>query len=281
MTPHSASPEPEITTAVDLCTPGGELNRSAVGWSRHPLHRANLSGWGRTKRWEYWCIQGPEHVLALTVSSIDYLALHTVWFMTYDGVEIDRTAIVPLGRVDASRTRSGGGEVSVARPGPADPHRTLGRTASDCAPPPTGSPPTPLDPPTGPRESGRGHPLERLTVSSTPSRRTPCRRRHGHRRRRRVSTSTRVSLRRPRPRPGPLALPDHLELGLRFRWSVTGARRAAVRWQVDRRHRHDRERPVPGRPAEQDRRRPGSGSTTPPTGCGPGACAVYGTAGSI
>ncbi len=104
--------EPEITSAVDLCAADGSLNRAAVGWTRHPRHRANLTGWGRTKRWEYWCVQGPDHVLALTVSSIDYLALHTVWFMTYDGVEIDRTAIQPLGRVDLPDT-SGGGEVGV------------------------------------------------------------------------------------------------------------------------------------------------------------------------
>ncbi|MEI2716026.1 MAG: DUF2804 domain-containing protein [Candidatus Nanopelagicales bacterium] len=110
------SHEPEITLPVDLCAPQGSLNPAAVGWTRKPLHRANLTGWGRTKRWEYWCVQGPDHVLALTVSSIDYLALHTVWFMTYDGVEIDKTAIIPLGRV-ALPQRSGDGEVGVRSAG--------------------------------------------------------------------------------------------------------------------------------------------------------------------
>ena len=45
---------PEISTPVDLCTVRGRLNRAAVGWTRRPLHRPNLRGWGRTKRWEYW-----------------------------------------------------------------------------------------------------------------------------------------------------------------------------------------------------------------------------------
>lgn len=116
MDPARLSPEPEILQPVDLCAARGKVNPAAIGWTRHPMHRANLSGWGRTKRWEYWCVQGPDHVLALTVSSIDYLALHTVWFMTYDGVEIDRTAIVPLGRVALPDT-SGGGEVGVRAPG--------------------------------------------------------------------------------------------------------------------------------------------------------------------
>lgn len=103
--------ESEITAPVDLCLPDGSLNPRAVGWSRHPVHQANLRGWGRTKRWEYWAVQSPDCVLALTVSSIDYLALHTVWFSDFHR-EIDRTAIIPLGRVTLPRT-SGGGEVGV------------------------------------------------------------------------------------------------------------------------------------------------------------------------
>lgn len=108
----SLTPEPEITRPVDLCLPDGHLDRSSVGWTRHPLHTANLRGWGRTKRWEYWCVQGPDHVLALTVSSIDYLALHTVWFMSYDGLEVDRTVIQPFSRVSLPRS-SGAGDLGV------------------------------------------------------------------------------------------------------------------------------------------------------------------------
>ncbi len=49
----------EITSAVPLCTASGRLNPEAVGWSRRPVHTANLRGWGRTKRWEYWGIVTP------------------------------------------------------------------------------------------------------------------------------------------------------------------------------------------------------------------------------
>ena len=53
--------EREITTPVDLCDARGRLAAGAAGWSRHPLHRANLKGpWGRRKRWEYWCVTTPE-----------------------------------------------------------------------------------------------------------------------------------------------------------------------------------------------------------------------------
>lgn len=72
--PHLASLaiEPELTYPVDLCQIDGHLNRTAVGWSRRPLHRANLKGRGRNKRWEYWCVQTPELVFAVTVSDLDY-----------------------------------------------------------------------------------------------------------------------------------------------------------------------------------------------------------------
>ncbi|MEV5398578.1 hypothetical protein AB0N26_20700 [Streptomyces cellulosae] len=36
--------EREITSPVDLCLPDGRLNPAAVGWTRRPLHRANLRG---------------------------------------------------------------------------------------------------------------------------------------------------------------------------------------------------------------------------------------------
>jgi hypothetical protein len=105
--------EPEITAAADLCTGTGRLNPAAVGWTRTPRHRANLRGWGRAKRWEYWAVQAPGHVLALTVSSIDYLALHTVWFMSYEGQDIEKTVMIPFGKVQLPHT-SGGGPIHVA-----------------------------------------------------------------------------------------------------------------------------------------------------------------------
>lgn len=96
-----ATHEHEITGPVDLCLPDGTLNPAAVGWSRRPLHRANLRGWGRTKRWEYWCVTTPTHLVALTVSDLDFLALNTVYVLGYGrpgGREIECTSLVPAGR---------------------------------------------------------------------------------------------------------------------------------------------------------------------------------------
>lgn len=36
--------ERELTDPVTLCLPNGRLNLAAVGWSRNPLHRCNLTG---------------------------------------------------------------------------------------------------------------------------------------------------------------------------------------------------------------------------------------------
>lgn len=68
----SVKSERELTAPVDLCLPGGQLNRDAIGWTRRPLVRANLRGWGRNKRFEYWCITTPTHVIAVNVSHSDY-----------------------------------------------------------------------------------------------------------------------------------------------------------------------------------------------------------------
>lgn len=83
--PSAPVPARELTSEVSLTAPDGTLNRSAVGWARRPLvdtsgigHRPHRS-FGRTKRWEYWNVIGPTHVLALTISSIDYAAVHEVW----------------------------------------------------------------------------------------------------------------------------------------------------------------------------------------------------------
>jgi len=75
----------ELATAVSLTGGDGRLNPAAVGWARRPI--LDTSGivkgphrtWGRTKRWEYWNVISPTHILSLTVSSIDYAAVHEVW----------------------------------------------------------------------------------------------------------------------------------------------------------------------------------------------------------
>ena len=90
--------EPEITAPVDLCTAAGQLNPAAVGWTRRPLHRCNLRGWGRTKRWEYWCVMTPTHLVGVTVADLDYLGLSNIYLLDYSGRELTRTAVRPLAR---------------------------------------------------------------------------------------------------------------------------------------------------------------------------------------
>lgn len=110
--PAELTHEPEITEPVDLCRADGRLNRAAVGWTRRPLHRANLRGRGRAKRWEYWCVTAPTHVLAVTVSDLDYAALHAVYVLGPDGTESRASSLVPLRRVGLPE-RSGAGPVTV------------------------------------------------------------------------------------------------------------------------------------------------------------------------
>ncbi|MCA0147101.1 DUF2804 domain-containing protein [Blastococcus sp. LR1] len=104
------TPEREITAPVDLCRPDGGVNPDAVGWTRRPLHRANLRGWGRTKRWEYWGIVSPTHVIGLTLSSLDYAGVHGVYVLDRrSGRESVQDAVVPLARGVALPDRSGVG----------------------------------------------------------------------------------------------------------------------------------------------------------------------------
>ena len=92
-----ATHEPELTEPVDLCTRDGRaLNPLARGWSRTPLHRANLRGrWGRTKRWDYWAVLAGDLVFGLVYADVDYLGLVGVWWC------------------DLSTGRSGGRDVAV------------------------------------------------------------------------------------------------------------------------------------------------------------------------
>ncbi|MEI2714137.1 MAG: DUF2804 domain-containing protein [Nocardioides sp.] len=106
-------PEREITEPVDLCNPDGTLNRDAVGWTRQPLHRGNLKGWGRTKRWEYWGIVSRKHILGIVVSSLDYAAVHGVYLLDRDkGTERMQDVVVPLARNTTMPERCGDGRVS-------------------------------------------------------------------------------------------------------------------------------------------------------------------------
>ncbi|GIF14437.1 DUF2804 domain-containing protein [Actinoplanes teichomyceticus] len=107
--------EIQITEPVDLCLPDGRLNPAAVGWSRRPLHRANLPGWGRNKRWEYWGVVTPAHILGVVVASLDYAGVHGLYLLDrVSGRELAVDATVPLARGVVLPDRSGSGRVSAS-----------------------------------------------------------------------------------------------------------------------------------------------------------------------
>jgi hypothetical protein len=74
--------EHELTEQVDLCTVDGErLNPAARGWSRRPLHRANLRGhFGLNKRWDYWAVLAGDLVVSSVYADIDHFGLADVWW---------------------------------------------------------------------------------------------------------------------------------------------------------------------------------------------------------
>ena len=75
--------ERELTEPVDLCTADGMLlNAAARGWSRHPLHRANLEGRvGSNKRWDYWAILAGDLVVSSVYSNVDHFGLADVYWV--------------------------------------------------------------------------------------------------------------------------------------------------------------------------------------------------------
>jgi hypothetical protein len=100
----------ELTARVDLCDPAGRLNPAAVGWTRRPLHTANLRGWGRTKRWEYWGVMTPQAFVGVTVSSLDYAGVHGIYVLDRrSGTETVRGTVEPLARSTVLPPRSGVG----------------------------------------------------------------------------------------------------------------------------------------------------------------------------
>jgi hypothetical protein len=105
--------EPELTAPVLQCTPDGRLNREAVGWSRRPLHRCNLSGhWPRKKKWDYWCVTTDTHLLSLTYAHVDYLGLVAAWALDYKTKQIvEHETVVPLGHGMALPETVGGGDM--------------------------------------------------------------------------------------------------------------------------------------------------------------------------
>ena len=77
--------ERELVSPVDLCGAAGRLNPAAVGWSRRPLVRANLSGHPlRKKRWNFWNWIEPGFVFSVTLADLDYASLCATFFIDFE-----------------------------------------------------------------------------------------------------------------------------------------------------------------------------------------------------
>ena len=77
--------ERELSAPVDLCDERGALNSAAIGWSRRPLVRANLSGHPlRKKRWNFWNWIEPGFVFSVTLADLDYASLCATFFVDFE-----------------------------------------------------------------------------------------------------------------------------------------------------------------------------------------------------
>lgn len=90
--------EIELTAPVTLSQMRGgrpqlPMNPAAHGWSRRPVvDTALYSGpgaWGRNKRWEYWGLMTPTHIIGFTVSSLDYAGVCQLYV-------VDRRTLTPI-----------------------------------------------------------------------------------------------------------------------------------------------------------------------------------------
>jgi hypothetical protein len=91
--------EREILEPVALTLPDGTLNPSAIGWTREPLHACALPrGWGRRKRWSYWCVMSERGALQITLADLDYLGLAVAsWLDLAKGELIEVRRVLPFG----------------------------------------------------------------------------------------------------------------------------------------------------------------------------------------
>ena len=95
--------ERELTERVDLTLPDGRLDPASIGWCRTPLVRTDGIGRGRArkgrnKRWEYWAVTTPTHVVALVLSHIDYAGVNALWcWDRRTGKAYNQDVITPLG----------------------------------------------------------------------------------------------------------------------------------------------------------------------------------------
>ncbi|RNF40098.1 DUF2804 domain-containing protein [Planococcus salinus] len=92
--------ERELTERVKLCDTKGQLNPSAIGYSRRPLVESNLHGnFMRKKKWNYWCVFGEEIMFSATISHLDYATVCFVYFLNYETQRFhEKTVVVPFTR---------------------------------------------------------------------------------------------------------------------------------------------------------------------------------------
>lgn len=92
--------ELELTEPVLLCNEKGNLNQDAIGWSRFPLHTANLKRhYLRKKRWNYWCFTSPTHLFSVTLSNVDYMGLPFIYILDFSKKEFaEKTILSPFGK---------------------------------------------------------------------------------------------------------------------------------------------------------------------------------------
>lgn len=84
---------------MSLCFGDGSLDPRAVGWTRRPLHRCNLSGrWPRKKRWNYWAIFTERFLFSATIADLDFATTAFVYLVDLRGKRvIERSLVLPLG----------------------------------------------------------------------------------------------------------------------------------------------------------------------------------------
>ncbi len=100
----------EILEPVDLCLPDGRLNPAARGWSRVPRQNCNVNGpWLRRKRWDYWCVTGPDFLFSVTIADVDYALTGFVYFLEFASRRfIEHTVLIPFARSFAMPALPGG-----------------------------------------------------------------------------------------------------------------------------------------------------------------------------
>lgn len=113
--------ERELTEPVSLTRADGSLETASIGFARSPLvDTAGIDGrrsWGRNKRWEYWNVITRTHIMSLTVSSLDYAAVHEVWVFdraterSWGG----SATVIPSRDVDLPGSLGGGATIARAK----------------------------------------------------------------------------------------------------------------------------------------------------------------------